>query len=361
MFLPTDRRDRWVFSMTWDPTRETRADYPPERLVELIRAGAGAPDLDPEIVWTGDFTFTAQIADRYREGRAFLVGDAAHRMTPRGAAGMNTAIHDGYDLGWKLGWVLRGWADESLLDTYEAERRPVGLRNMQRSAVAVGAARRLPGLPRRHRRPDPARVAARRPHSTLDLLGDGLTVLAGPDARSGRGPTAAASRSRRTASTRRPRGAAASGTAARSSSGPTAARGAVACGGECVVGAGGRGAAGGPRGAYGSIVEPGQPLGCLVGDVDAGHLGAAGAGAAPRDEGRRRPRRRPRARLPRSAPERLRTQPDTPSRCASCESDQRKPTPCTNPWTTRWWRIIASSVPVNPRLTTLDRQPRVDA
>ena len=141
------------------------------------------PDLETEIVWTGDFTFAAQIADRYREGRVFLVGDAAHRMTPRGAAGMNTAIHDGYDLGWKLGWVLRGWAGESLLDSFEAERRPVGLRNMQRSAIASE---------QRDVSEDYLDdIADRIPHvwlpdgrtSTLDLLGDGLTVLAGPRAR----------------------------------------------------------------------------------------------------------------------------------------------------------------------------------
>ena len=183
VFLPTDRHDRWVFSMMWDPTRESRADYPPERFVELIRAGAGAPDLEPEILWTSDFAFTAQIADRYREGRVFLVGDAAHRMTPRGAAGMNTAIHDGYDLGWKLGWVLRGWADESLLDSFEVERRPVGLRNMQRSAA--GPETRDVSLDYLDD------IADRIPHvwlpgtqtSTLDLLGEGLTVLAGPTAR----------------------------------------------------------------------------------------------------------------------------------------------------------------------------------
>lgn len=183
VFLPTDRHDRWVFSLTWDPTRESRDDYPPERLVELIRAGAGVPDLDVELVWTGDFTFTAQIADRYREGRVFLIGDAAHRMTPRGASGMNTAIHDGYDLGWKLGWVLRGWADESVLDSYEAERRPVGLRNMQRSAI--------PAEERDVSEDYLDDIADRIPHrwlpdgrtSTLDLLGDGLTLLAGPRAR----------------------------------------------------------------------------------------------------------------------------------------------------------------------------------
>jgi putative polyketide hydroxylase len=48
---------------------------------------------------------------------------------------MNTAIHDAYDLGWKLGWVLRGWtAGSELLESYEAERRPVGVRNTRRSA-----------------------------------------------------------------------------------------------------------------------------------------------------------------------------------------------------------------------------------
>ena len=183
VFLPTDGHDRWVFSLAWDPTRETRADYPPERLAELIREGAGVPDLEPEIVWTGDFTFAAQIADRYRAGRVFLVGDAAHRMTPRGAAGMNTAIHDGYDLGWKLGWVLRSWADESLADSYESERRPVGVRNMERSTIPAGG---------RDGSDDYLDdIADRIPHawlpdgrtSTLDLLGDGLTVLAGPTAR----------------------------------------------------------------------------------------------------------------------------------------------------------------------------------
>ena len=67
--------------------------------------------------------------ERFRDGRVFLIGDAAHRVTPRGATGMNTAIRDGYDLGWKLAWVLRGWAGPALLDTYEAERRPVAEHN----------------------------------------------------------------------------------------------------------------------------------------------------------------------------------------------------------------------------------------
>jgi hypothetical protein len=68
----------------------------------------------------------------------FLVGDAAHRMTPRGGRGMNTAIADAYDLSWKLAWVARGIADPALLDTYEAERGPIGRRNVAMSMQPVG-------------------------------------------------------------------------------------------------------------------------------------------------------------------------------------------------------------------------------
>ena len=69
--------------------------------------------------------FGIGLADAIPGGDVFLVGDAAHRVTPRGGTGLNTAIRDGFDIGWKLAWVLRGWADERLLESYERERRPV--------------------------------------------------------------------------------------------------------------------------------------------------------------------------------------------------------------------------------------------
>ena len=88
-----------------------------DRCVERIRAAAGRPDLEVEILATSSFAFSAQVASRWHVGRAFLVGDAAHRMTPRGGRGMNTAIADGLDLGWKLASVVRGLAGEALLDS----------------------------------------------------------------------------------------------------------------------------------------------------------------------------------------------------------------------------------------------------
>jgi 2-polyprenyl-6-methoxyphenol hydroxylase-like FAD-dependent oxidoreductase len=79
-------------------------------------------------VWLTYFRLHHRHATRYRAGRVFLAGDAAHIHSPAGAQGMNTGIQDAWNLGWKLALVERGLADHGLLDTYEAERRPVGRR-----------------------------------------------------------------------------------------------------------------------------------------------------------------------------------------------------------------------------------------
>lgn len=76
--------------------------------------------------WLSSFRINERLADRYRSGRVFLAGDAAHIHTPAGGQGMNTGIQDAFNLGWKLAYVLQGRGDaQALLDSYEVERRPV--------------------------------------------------------------------------------------------------------------------------------------------------------------------------------------------------------------------------------------------
>jgi FAD binding domain len=73
------------------------------------------------------------VADRYREGRVFLAGDAAHQFIPTGGYGMNTGIADAVDIGWKLAAVIQGWGGSRLLDSYEPERHPVANANRDHS------------------------------------------------------------------------------------------------------------------------------------------------------------------------------------------------------------------------------------
>ncbi|MCX7311467.1 MAG: FAD-dependent monooxygenase [Alphaproteobacteria bacterium] len=97
-----------------------------EGLSKLVRERTGRPELEvTEVLYASHFGSRAGLANRFRAGRAFLVGDAAHVHPPAGGQGMNTAVQDAYNLGWKLGQVLRHGAPQVLLDTYEEERLPV--------------------------------------------------------------------------------------------------------------------------------------------------------------------------------------------------------------------------------------------
>lgn len=181
-FLPAGPDDRWVFAYTPEPDGPRQVPTAAQMAARL-REAAGAPGLPVTVEWVGTFVSGAQIADRFRDGRAFLVGDAAHRVTPRGGTGMNTAVHDAFDLGWRLAWVLRGWAGDGLLDGYERERRPVAAHNVARSADPAGS-RRAAGEELR------IDLGARIAHhwlgapgpgaSTLDLPAQGFTLLTGP-------------------------------------------------------------------------------------------------------------------------------------------------------------------------------------
>ncbi|MCA9493299.1 MAG: FAD-dependent monooxygenase [Myxococcales bacterium] len=87
--------------------------------------------------WVGGFSVTERAEEHYRRGRVLLAGDAAHTHSPIGGQGMNTGLQDAHNLAWKLALVLRGLADESLIDSYEAERRPVARAVVQQTGTAT--------------------------------------------------------------------------------------------------------------------------------------------------------------------------------------------------------------------------------
>ena len=95
-----------------------------------------AMPVDYEMLYVGHWKQNLLLADRYREGRVFLAGDAVHLVIPTGGLGMNTGVGDAIDLSWKLAATLQGWGGPALLDSYEIERRQVGERNVAASRFA---------------------------------------------------------------------------------------------------------------------------------------------------------------------------------------------------------------------------------
>ncbi|WP_436851254.1 FAD-dependent monooxygenase [Streptomyces asoensis] len=153
-----------------------------------------APGDVTDVSWASDFRPRAALAERFRAGRVLLAGDAAHIHSPAGGQGLNTSVQDAYNLGWKLGAVLSGHAPDSLLDTYEEERRPVaahvlGLSTaIHRDEARRGAQTRQLGLHYRRSslseetRPAPGRLRAG--DRVPDLTVDGVRLfdrLRGPD------------------------------------------------------------------------------------------------------------------------------------------------------------------------------------
>ena len=202
----------------WDDTSA-------EKCTEYVREALGAPgDLSVEIENVQKWNAEANWADRFREGCAFIAGDAAHVMPPTGGFGGNTGVHSAHNLAWKLAFVLHGHAGEALLETYDAERRPVaeftaeqaymryvtrldpslgtdGLAAYVEDATidlgyryrsqAVVAGDHDDGLLHENPHEPSAAPGTRAPHvwleqdgariSTLDLAGPQLALVAGPD------------------------------------------------------------------------------------------------------------------------------------------------------------------------------------
>jgi 3-(3-hydroxy-phenyl)propionate hydroxylase len=133
-----ETRYRWEFRLLPD---ETADDYSTmTALYPMIRPWVKdvAPD-QLEIVRVAEYTFRAQVANRWRQGNLFILGDAAHLTPPFIGQGMGAGLRDAINLAWKLAGALNGWLPESILDTYEQERMPHA-RYMIRYALAVGAA-----------------------------------------------------------------------------------------------------------------------------------------------------------------------------------------------------------------------------
>ena len=128
-FVAHDIDSTWVYMHSWDPDREALADYSAEACAAIVRRALGTDAFPFAIRTIAPWTMTAQVAERYRAGRVFLVGDAAHRFPPTGGLGLNTGVQDAHNRVWKLAAVERGRASEALLDTYERERRPVAQEN----------------------------------------------------------------------------------------------------------------------------------------------------------------------------------------------------------------------------------------
>jgi 3-(3-hydroxy-phenyl)propionate hydroxylase len=147
-----ERERRFYFDPPWNPGRQVlihptpgsvfRIDWQVPDHVDLdeeersgtldqrIRAIIG-PDADYEIVWKSIYTFHGRRAERMKAGRVFLAGDCAHLVAPFGARGLNSGVHDAENAAWKLAFVLRGWAPEALLQTYDTERMAAAAENLE--------------------------------------------------------------------------------------------------------------------------------------------------------------------------------------------------------------------------------------
>jgi 2,4-dichlorophenol 6-monooxygenase len=134
-FISHGRDREWVYMHPWAPDAEPIEAFDDGRCRALVQAALAGPETPFDVVLASSWHMSAQIAERYRDGRTFLVGDAAHRFPPTGGLGLNTGVADAHNLVWKLAAVQHGWAPTAILDTYEAERKPVAQFNCDQSLV----------------------------------------------------------------------------------------------------------------------------------------------------------------------------------------------------------------------------------
>lgn len=128
LFFPMRGKDHWRVVGILPPELRDRANVDFDTVIPSVRAHVGAELAFQECRWFSTYRIHHRRAERFREGRCFLLGDAAHIHSPVGAQGMNTGLQDAYNLAWKLALVTQGRAHDSLLESYEAERLPIAER-----------------------------------------------------------------------------------------------------------------------------------------------------------------------------------------------------------------------------------------
>lgn len=135
VLIALDGRHRWTYNFAFDEEKQTAADFTLGRCAEILREVIGVDGIDIRIRSILPWRMQARLVDRMNAGPVFLAGDAAHPLPPTGGQGMNTGIADVHNLAWKLALVMRGLAPAALLDTYNAERRPIAQININQSVA----------------------------------------------------------------------------------------------------------------------------------------------------------------------------------------------------------------------------------
>ncbi len=133
VLIAYDINSNWCMLYPHDPAVTPRERFTPEVCEGILRHAIGGGDHAIEIKHILPWMLMSQVADRYRVGNVFLVGDAAHRFPPTGGLGLNTGLQDAHNLAWKIASVIRGRASDRLLDSYHAERHAVAVTNSTQS------------------------------------------------------------------------------------------------------------------------------------------------------------------------------------------------------------------------------------
>jgi 2,4-dichlorophenol 6-monooxygenase len=140
-FVAHDIDREWVYMLPFDPDRESVEEFTAQRCKELVLRAIGEVDSavhcdvrkEVQVETISTWTMSAQVAEGFRKGRIFLAGDAAHRFPPTGGLGLNSGVQDVHGLCWRLSAVMKGWAADRILDSYDVERRAVAQYNADQS------------------------------------------------------------------------------------------------------------------------------------------------------------------------------------------------------------------------------------